>query len=567
MKWFLNMKIGSKLILSFSLVALIAGAIGYIGMTSLQASAESSSIMYTRNLVPIKEMAEVSIAFQRIRVNTRDMVMSKTNEEAREIDAVIAKLSEETKQNADAFEKSIASDEVRNAFEDFQKTRTAYRTVLNRVTELTLAGKRQEAEDVIDENKSTALAEQNAIEKLMELKQKLADKRENDNIVEANAANQLMIILMVAGVLTSLGLGLWISKLISRPLIAALDGANKLADGDLTVKLDSTSKDEVGQLMAALSNMVVKISGVVEEVKTSAENVASGSQELSSTSEQMSQGATEQASAAEEASSSMEEMASNVKQNADNAHQTEGIATRSSQDAKVGGESVQQTVEAMKKIAEKISIIEEIARQTNLLALNAAIEAARAGEHGKGFAVVASEVRKLAERSQAAAGEINQLAGSSVEVAIKAGEMLVKLVPDIQRTAELVQEISSASAEQSSGTAQINKAIQQLDQVTQQNASAAEEMSATSEELAAQAEQLKSVISFFKINAQTHHTQRPVAVQHHTVIKKTVTNGKANKPAPSPVKTTSKAVNPEGALIHLDDNSKVNHEDSEFEKY
>jgi len=195
----------------------------------------------------------------------------------------------------------------------------------------------------------------------------------------------------------------------------------------------------------------------------------------------------------------MEQVVSNIKQNADNAQQTEKIALKAAQDAKEGGKAVTETVFAMKEIANKISIIEEIARQTNLLALNAAIEAARAGEHGKGFAVVATEVRKLAERSQTAAGEINKLSGSSVEVAEKAGEMLTRIVPDIQRTAELVSEINAASNEQNSGAEQINKAIQQLDKVIQQNASATEQMASTSEELSSQAEQLQDTIEFFKV--------------------------------------------------------------------
>jgi methyl-accepting chemotaxis protein len=220
----------------------------------------------------------------------------------------------------------------------------------------------------------------------------------------------------------------------------------------------------------------------------------------------MSQGASEQAASAEEASASMEEMASNIRQNADNAQETERIALKSAQDARGGGEAVKETVAAMKKIAQKIGIIEEISRQTDLLALNAAIEAARAGEYGKGFAVVASEVRKLAERSQKAAAEINDLSGSSVDVAERAGHMLDQLVPDIEKTAELVQEISAACNEQDSGAEQINKAIQQLDQVIQQNASASEEMASTSEELsttsdglADQAEHLREVMAFFRV--------------------------------------------------------------------
>jgi methyl-accepting chemotaxis protein len=277
--------------------------------------------------------------------------------------------------------------------------------------------------------------------------------------------------------------------------------ADKIAEGDLMVQPKALSdKDMLGK---ALERMVEKLRDVVANATNASENVASGSQELSSAAEQVSQGATEQASSAEEASASMEEMAANIKQNADNAAQTEKISRQSAKDAEVSGDAVNKAVIAMQTIAEKITIVQEIARQTDLLALNAAVEAARAGEHGKGFAVVASEVRKLAERSQTAASEISAVSSDTVKAAQSAGEMLTRLVPDIRKTAELVAEISAACREQDVGASQINEAIQQLDKVTRQNAAASEQMSATSVELASQSEELQASISYFRTEAKT----------------------------------------------------------------
>ncbi|MBU1228403.1 MAG: MCP four helix bundle domain-containing protein [Proteobacteria bacterium] len=383
----------------------------------------------------------------------------------------------------------------------------------------------------------------------------------NDAVKQAEADSRkgyiTMGIGMAIGFILAVALGIILTLAITRPVMQGVDFAKRMAEGDFTTQLDIHQKDEIGILAAALNDMVVQLRQVVADVRGATENVASGSEELSASSEALSQGATEQAAAVEEVSSSMEEMTANIKQNAENAQQTQKIALQAAKDAQEGGVAVNKAVTAMKSIAEKISIIEEIARQTNLLALNAAIEAARAGEHGKGFAVVAAEVRKLAERSGNAAGEISELSSSTVSISEQAGEMLTKLVPDIQRTADLVQEIAAASAEQNSGAEQINRAIQQLDQVIQQNASASEEMASTSEELSSQAQQLQQTMGFFRVDEGGLHqaaraSSRPKALP-------------AGAPVRKPQAVASHAARKPGKGVNLD--LSADSDDEQFEKF
>lgn len=331
--------------------------------------------------------------------------------------------------------------------------------------------------------------------------------------IDMNRLMETTTLLVLVAAIIAVLIGIAISWIITTAIVSAMSKgvsfAEAIASGNLSAKLDVEQKDEIGALAAALRKMLASLTGIVNEVTSSSLQVASGSQELSSTAQQMSQGATEQASSVEEISSSMEEMASNIRQNADNALQAEKIAQKSAQSAESGGKAVDATVHAMKEIAAKIGIIEEIARSTNMLALNASIEAARAGEYGKGFAVVASEVGKLAERSQREAGEISGLSMESVTIAEQAGTLIMEMVPEIRRTAELVQEISAATNEQNSGAEQINQAIMQLDNVVQQNASASEESASMSEELASQAEQMQGTISFFRLTEDAAHAAHP----------------------------------------------------------
>jgi methyl-accepting chemotaxis protein len=362
-------------------------------------------------------------------------------------------------------------------------------------------------------------------------------------------------------------LGLSLQQMVANLRITA-QLADAIADGDLSVQAKPLSdKDMLG---LSLQRMLEKLRTVVTEASQASDNVSSGSQQLSSTADDLSQGATEQAASAEQASASMEQMAANIKQNADNAAQTEKIARQSSVDAQASGTAVTRAVSAMQTIAEKITIVQEIARQTDLLALNAAVEAARAGEHGRGFAVVASEVRKLAERSQTAAAEISTMSSQTVKAAQEAGEMLERLVPDIKRTAELVAEISASCREQDIGGEQINQAIQQLDKVTQRNASASEEMSATAEELAAQSAQLQSNIAYFRLEAGTKPRLRapaatPVQAPRREVRPAAKPEPAARRPA-TVVARKAHGTAPAGHVLDLTDGG-PDERDREFERF
>ena len=315
-------------------------------------------------------------------------------------------------------------------------------------------------------------------------------------------AQVLTLVLIGIALLLSVAIAFLITRSITRPIDEAVTVANHLAENDLTPNIEVKSTDETGQLLSAMQRMVASLSGVIAEVRSAADSLSSASEEVSATAQSVSQASTEQAASVEETSASMEQMGASVTQNSENARVTDGIAGEAANNATEGGEAVTKTVQAMKDIADKIGIIDDIAYQTNLLALNAAIEAARAGEHGKGFAVVAAEVRKLAERSQVAAQEIGELASGSVNLAERAGKLLDEIVPSVRKTSDLVQEISAASEEQNAGVAQINTAMSQLSQATQQNASASEELAATSEEMSGQAEQLQQLVSVFKLRAE-----------------------------------------------------------------
>ncbi len=411
------------------------------------------------------------------------------------------------------FEATIVTEKGKTLFAEYEKQLAAYRGVAEEVIRLTIAGKHADALALMGGNGAESAAGlQAAVDGLVTVKADLSKQTSEENLASASGATILLLAISAIGAVLALIIALVLSRSITKPIGQVVTFTKAIAKGDLTLVVHDTNlrrTDEIGELAHAFKDMQASLKEIVGGILSISGQVSSGSLQISTTAQEMSQGATEQAASTEEISSSVEEMAATIRQNSDNALATGGIAQKASKDAEEGGRAVEESVAAIDLIADKIGIIEEIARQTNLLALNAAIEAARAGEAGKGFAVVASEVRKLAERSQNASGEITKLSKDTVETVRRAGEIIKVIVPDIKKTASLVQEIAAASKEQGSGIEQINKAMMQLDTVVQQNAEASEELASMSEELSGQSEQLTSAIEFFKVNSATTEAAKP----------------------------------------------------------
>ena len=511
---FSNIKIGTRLIAGFILVAAISIVVGMVGISNASKINDLSDNMYERDLLGLSHIKEANLNLIYIGRARSNFLLATTQEERQEHLASIKKYTITLESYMEKAKPLFVSAKAQETFASYAKLSVEYEKDMQNTLNLAADEKLQERSEALTKAMASVREKGNQIDDTMTILSKIKEEQAKEAAGEITAiyegGRSIMIAAIAFGVLLGIALGFIISRSVTVPLIKAKDAANRLAEGDLTVKIESTAKDETGQLLQAMQTMIGKLSQVVTDVNGGAQALASASEEVSATAQALSQAASEQAAGVEETSASIEQMTSSIAQNTENAKVTEGMASKAAQDAADGGQSVDATVTAMKQIAKKIGIIDDIAAQTNLLALNAAIEAARAGEHGKGFAVVAAEVRKLAERSQIAAQEIGEVATNSVELAEKAGKLLEQMVPTIRKTADLVQEIAAASTEQSSGVDQINSAVGQLNQTTQQNASSSEELAATSEEMSTQAEQLQQTMSFFKVEGGPV-ARRPVA--------------------------------------------------------
>lgn len=499
----MKLSLKAKLGAIFALLLLLTATLGGVALYQMSNMKDQTRIITENWLPSVDSVHKINAATSEFRLAQFEHLNVGTPQDKQAAEAKLDLIAAEIKTELTIYEKLISSSKERAIYDMMSSSILEYLDQNSRFLALSrsndLAGGRAFLTDQLS-NFGAAAKDAQALIKINA--EGAADATATSETVYTTARS---IVFGFIG--AALVVGLVSASLLVRNLMRTLGGEpdyarsvlREVAAGNLEVEV-RTRKGDTDSLLAATSDMVAKLKEVVTTIVAASRHVDSGSQELSAAAEQLSQGATEQASSTEEASASVEQLAATIKQNAENAVETEVIARKSAEDAAKSGEAVTKAVGAMETIADKILVVQEIARQTDLLALNAAVEAARAGEHGRGFAVVAAEVRKLAERSQTAAQEISNLSTDTVRAAQTAGGMLERLVPDIQRTADLIKAISIATGEQDAGAAQINLAIQQLDKVTQQNTSASEQIATTSEELAGQSNRLQDVIGFFKLD-------------------------------------------------------------------
>ena len=519
MRWFNNRRIATKLLLGYLAVTVVVGIVGYQGLQGMSSIEAMLVRIHETNVRQVTSLKEANYNLSQVQGDAEALMFDTTANNGAKIEEWRAAIEKDSKEWQSAFNDYLKVEDNAEDRANGEKLAAEFGNVrrgMDELVELAKTGQKQAALSKIESLRQQSAAITASAEQMSRTNEEQMNTEAKD-AQNSYAQTRLVVICFTIGaILLAIIMGLFLSINISTPVRLIADHIQSTTEsGDLTKRVAVSSEDEIGTMIGSFNNFLNKLEKVIAEVSSGSANISSASQQVAASSSSLSQGTSEQAASVEETTSSLEEMSASITQNAENSRRMEQVATKGAREAEESGKAVNQTMDAMKSITQKIEIIEEIAYQTNLLALNAAIEAARAGEHGKGFAVVATEVRKLAERSQSAAKEITTLASDSVRVAEHSGNLLKELVPSINKTAELVQEVSAASREQSSGVNQINKAMATVDQVTQRNASAAEELSSTAEELAAQAESLSQLVDFFKVNGGS----TSMSFLHHAPVK------------------------------------------------
>ncbi len=560
-----NLKVGAKLIIGFILVAVIAGAIGVVGILNINRMSTANTEMYNKMTIPLAEMAEFIESYQRMRGNVKDLLLATSQEEIDEYEKKILERNTEFDTSFGSFQTTLLTEEGQGLVDDVLNNKEMYDALVEEIITMVRNGDFESAREIVyGEGNDIRTQIEADFERIIEIKIEKAAITQSENESTTSRSSLIMFILVIGGVILSIISGVFISNMIKKPIKKLVKASEEIAKGNLDIQIDVVSKDEMGELADSFRDMTGKINEVMTNINAASEQVAAGSRQVSDSSMSLSEGATEQASSIEELTASIEEISSQTRNNAEKAEKAEEVSGSSKKFATRGNEEMADMLKAMaeindssKKISKIIKVIDDIAFQTNILALNAAVEAARAGQHGKGFAVVAEEVRNLAARSAAAASETTSMIGDSIEkvedgtkIANDTAEALNKIVEGTMEVNELVAQIASASNEQAIGIEQINQGIMQISDVVQTTSATAQETAAASEELSGQSEMLKSQVDTFKLKKNT----KPMSAN----------NEKIN---PDVLKMLDSMSSENELNNNIKEKKKISLSDDEFEKY